>query len=182
MINSSIVRRKILNEELNRLDVEAFKKATKHPVIILLDNIRSRNNVGSVFRTADAFLIEKIVLGGITPTPPHRDIYKTALGATDSINWEHTDDIINTLSNLQNNSYKIIAVEQVEDAIPLQKFDLLFGEKVVLVFGSEVGGVQQTIVNFADDCIEIPQFGTKHSLNISVSVGVVLWHLLSKSI
>lgn len=173
--------RKILNEELNRLDVEAFKKAEKHPVIILLDNIRSRNNVGSVFRTADAFLIEKIILGGITPIPPHRDIYKTALGATNSVQWEHTNDLIDTLINLQKEGYHILAIEQVEGAITLQKFNLPAKEKAVLIFGSEVGGVQQAIVDIADNCIEIPQFGTKHSLNISVSVGVVLWHLLSKS-
>jgi len=113
------VPRKILNEELNRLDVEAFKKAEKHPVIILLDNIRSRNNVGSVFRTADAFLIEKIILGGITPIPPHRDIYKTALGATNSVQWEHTNDLIDTLINLQKEGYHILAIEQVEGAITL---------------------------------------------------------------
>lgn len=174
--------RKILNDELNRLDIEAFKKAEKNPVIILLDNIRSRNNVGSVFRTSDAFLIEKIILGGITPTPPHRDIYKTALGATNSVKWQHTEDIITTLISLQKEGYRIIAIEQVEGAVALQNFSLQAVEKVVLVFGSEVGGVQQTIIDMANDCIEIPQFGTKHSLNISVSVGVVLWHLLSKKI
>lgn len=173
------MRRKILNEELNRLDIAAFKKAKKHPVIVFLDNIRSRNNVGSVFRTADAFLIEKIILGGISPTPPHRDIYKTALGATDSVDWEHTVDDLTTLSNLQRLGYKIMVIEQVDNSIPLQQFDLPVDEKVVLVFGSEVGGVQQAIVNLADTCLEIPQFGTKHSLNISVSTGVVLWHLLS---
>jgi len=172
--------RKILNEELNRLEVDAFKKADKHPVILFLDNIRSRNNVGAVFRTSDAFLIEKIILGGITPTPPHRDIYKTALGATDSVLWNYTNNLIETLTNLQNDGYRIIAIEQVEGAIALQKYSLSIGEKVVLVFGSEVGGVQQAIVDMANDCIEIPQFGTKHSLNISVSVGVVLWHLLCK--
>jgi len=172
--------RKILNEELNRLDVAAFKKAEKHPVIILLDNIRSRNNVGAVFRTSDAFLIEKILLGGITPIPPHRDIYKTALGATGSVLWEHTNNIVESLISLQTEGYRIIAIEQVEGAIALQNYNLSADEKVVLVFGSEVGGVQQAIVDIADDCIEIPQFGTKHSLNISVSVGVVLWHLLSK--
>jgi len=172
--------RKILNEELNRLDIEAFKAAEKQPVIIFLDNIRSRNNVGSVFRTSDAFLIEQIILGGITPTPPHRDIYKTALGATDSVNWSHTDDILNTISTLQKEGYRIIAIEQVEGAIELQQFSLDSIEKVVLVFGSEVGGVQQAVVDKADVCLEIPQLGTKHSLNISVSVGVVLWHLLNR--
>lgn len=171
--------RKILNEELNRLDVEAFKLAKKQPVIILLDNIRSRNNVGSVFRTSDAFLIKQIILGGITPTPPHRDIYKTALGATNTVSWTHTDNILDTISTLQKEGYRIIAIEQVEGAIELQQFNIESTEKVVLVFGSEVGGVQQTIVDVADVCLEIPQFGTKHSLNISVSVGVVLWHLLN---
>lgn len=171
--------RKILNEELKRLDVEAFKAAKKQPVIILLDNIRSRNNVGSVFRTSDAFLIEQIILSGITPTPPHRDIYKTALGATESVSWSHTDNILETISTLQKEGYQIIAVEQVESAIKLHEFSLGSKEKIVLVFGSEVGGVQQAVVDVSDVCLEIPQLGTKHSLNISVSTGIVLWHLLS---
>lgn len=169
---------KILNEELNRLDVPAFKAAKKNPIIILLDNIRSRNNVGSVFRTADAFLIEKIILGGICPAPPHRDIYKTALGATESVNWEHSNDIMLAIKNAKDQGYKLLAVEQVKGAISLEEFNYKQNEKVILVFGSEVGGVQQEIIDLADACIEIPQFGTKHSLNISVSVGVVLWQLM----
>jgi len=170
--------RKLKNNELNRLDVAGFKKAEKMPLIIILDNIRSLNNIGSVFRTADAFLIQKIYLCGITAQPPHKDIHKTALGATDSIDWVYVDSTISVLEQLKKDGVKTISIEQVEGAIALQDFKIDKKETYALIFGNEVKGVQQNVVNLSDYCIEIPQFGTKHSLNISVSVGVVLWEFV----
>ncbi len=172
--------RKLKNSELNRKSVSAFKEAQKTPIVIVLDNIRSLNNVGSVFRTADAFLVQKIYLCGITATPPHRDIQKTALGATDSVTWEYAEDAIALSRKLKEDGIKICAIEQAEDAVMLNDFSPERDEMYALVFGNEVKGVQQEIVTMSDTVIEIPQVGTKHSLNISVSAGVVVWDLFSK--
>ena len=171
--------RKILNEELNRLSIEEFKVAKKFPITVVLDNIRSRNNVGSIFRTCDAFKVEQIILGGITPTPPHRDIYKTALGATNSVDWKHVEKVEDCVLELKQQGYKCLAIEQVEEAIQLQNVAKIEMHKVALIFGSEVGGVDQKVVDLCDNAIEIPQFGTKHSLNVSVSLGLTLWEIVS---
>ena len=175
------MKRKLKNHELNRINVEAFKKATKIPVIVVLDNIRSLNNIGSVFRTCDAFLIEAIYLCGITAKPPHKDIHKTALGATDSVDWYYFKTTNDAIKKLKYNGVTIVSIEQVEDAIPLHKFEVKSEQKYALVFGNEVKGVQQSIIDQSDYCLEIPQFGTKHSLNISISVGVVLWEFVKKT-
>lgn len=167
--------RKIANDELNRLDVDAFKQAEKKPIVIVLDNIRSLNNIGSVFRTADAFLVEKIYLCGITATPPHREIHKTALGATETVAWQYEHDATTIISFLKNESYRIMAIEQAEGSIMLHQFDKQAHDKYAFVFGNEVEGVSQEVMNISDACIEIPQFGTKHSLNIAVSAGIVIW-------
>jgi len=172
--------KKLKNEELDRISVEEFKKTDKMPICIMLDNVRSMNNVGSAFRTSDAFLIEKIYLGGITATPPHRDINKTALGATESVDWEHVSDLKSKVLELQKAGYKVYAVEQVDQSIMLNDFAPLEGEKYCLIFGNEVFGVADELVEMADGCIEIPQYGTKHSLNISVSMGLVIWDFVSK--
>lgn len=172
--------RKLKNSELNRIDAAAFKHVAKIPIIVVLDNIRSLNNIGSVFRTADAFLIEKIYLCGITAQPPHKDIQKTALGATDSVVWEYTKDAVALVNSLQNEGVFIAAIEQAEQSTSLADFQPEIGTKYALVFGNEVKGVQQEIVSMSDAVIEIPQFGTKHSLNISVSAGVVIWDLFAK--
>lgn len=167
--------RKLANEELNRMDVAAFKEAKKIPVVVVLDNIRSLNNIGSVFRTSDAFLIEKIYLCGITAQPPHKDIHKTALGATESVDWEYVSNAGELIKELKAASYCCVAVEQAEGATMLDDFRILPNRSYALVFGNEVQGVQQEVVSACDQVIEIPQEGTKHSLNISVSAGVVLW-------
>ncbi len=172
--------RKLLNSELGRKSVDEFKKADKIPVTVVLDNIRSMNNIGSVFRTSDAFMIEKILLCGITAVPPHNDIRKTALGATESVDWEYFDKTEDAINHLKSNYYIIISVEQAESSIMLQNFIIENDKKFALIFGNEVKGVQQKIVDISDYCIEIPQEGTKHSLNISVSVGVVLWDFYKK--
>ena len=172
--------RKLKNEELPRLDVNAFKKAEKTPIIVILDNIRSLNNIGSVFRTADAFLIEKIYLCGITAIPPHKDIRKTALGATESVAWEYRESTLELVEEYNAKGYETIAVEQAEKAIMLHELQTEPSEKYVLVFGNEVKGVDQSVVDHCKRVVEIPQFGTKHSLNISVSAGVVIWDLWSK--
>ena len=172
--------RKLKNEELIRLDVDAFKNAQKTPIIIVLDNIRSLNNIGSVFRTADAFLIEKIYLCGITATPPHKDIRKTALGATESVSWEYTEDTLQLVKELNSKGYETVAIEQAEKATMLNELEVNSSEKYVLVFGNEVKGVDQTVVDICGKVVEIPQFGTKHSLNISVSAGVVVWDVWQK--
>ena len=170
--------KKLQNEELHRISPEAFKKASKMPVILLLDNVRSLNNVGSVFRTSDAFRIEKIYLCGITATPPNREIHKTALGAEDSVAWEYSKETLPVVNALKAQGYKIYAVEQAENSVSLENFSLLPGEKYALIFGNEVKGVQQEVIEETEGCIEIPQYGTKHSFNISVSAGIVLWELL----
>lgn len=172
--------RKLKNSELPRKNVEAFKKAEKTPLIVILDNIRSLNNIGSVFRTADAFLIEKIYLCGITAQPPHKDIQKTALGATESVAWEYASDTLSVVQHLQAEGVVVCAVEQAENAVFLNAFTPEKGRTYAIVFGNEVKGVQQSVVSAGDAVIEIPQYGTKHSLNIAVSCGVVLWDLFAK--
>jgi len=172
--------RKLANEELDRKTIEEFKNAEKLPVSILLDNVRSLNNVGSAFRTSDAFVIEKLYLGGITGTPPHRDIQKTALGATESVVWEHVEEPLALVKNLKQDGYTILSVEQVDQSIMLDEFTPEKGKKYCLVFGNEVFGVSDEVVAESDACIEIPQHGTKHSLNISVSLGIVVWDFYQK--
>lgn len=172
--------RKLKNEELDRLEVSEFKDAEKSPIIIILDNIRSLNNIGSVFRTSDAFLIEKIYLCGITAQPPHNDIRKTALGSTETVDWEYYEDTIDIVKILKAEGVKICSIEQAENATMLNDFTPQHNTKYAFVFGNEVKGVSQKIVDASDRVIEIPQYGTKHSLNISVSCGVVIWDVHSK--
>ena len=172
--------RKLENKELERKSIAAFKEAEKTPIIIILDDIRSLHNIGSVFRTADAFLIEKIVLCGITATPPNKEIHKTALGATETVTWEHQTDVLKVIENLKKEGVIVLAIEQVESAIFLQDFEINSEKKYALVFGNEVFGVSQEAVALCHGCIEIPQLGTKHSLNISVSAGIVVWDLFKK--
>jgi 23S rRNA (guanosine2251-2'-O)-methyltransferase len=172
--------RKLKNNELGRISVDEFKTTKKTPLIVVLDNIRSLNNIGSVFRTSDAFLIEKIYLCGICATPPNKDIHKTALGATESVDWEYVEDTLSLVEKLKNDKVKVLAIEQAENSTKLNTFYPAKGEKYAIVMGNEVKGVQQEVVNAVDLCIEIPQLGTKHSLNISVTTGVVLWDLFQK--
>jgi tRNA G18 (ribose-2'-O)-methylase SpoU len=172
--------RKLKNEELNRLEISEFKNAGKSPILIILDNIRSLNNIGSVFRTADAFLIEKIYLCGITAQPPNNDIRKTALGSTSSVNWVYVEDTLDLVKKLKIDGVSVISVEQAENAKMLNDFEPEPNHKYAFVFGNEVKGVSQDVVNESDMVIEIPQYGTKHSLNISVSAGVVIWDVFSK--
>jgi len=172
--------RKLKNEELPRLSESEFKGAEKIPFIIVLDNIRSLNNIGSVFRTADAFLIEKIYLCGITAQPPHKDIHKTALGATETVDWEYAKNTLDVVQQLKSENVKVLAIEQAEKAVMLDAFSPDPSQKYAVVFGNEVKGVSQEVVNASDIVIEIPQYGTKHSLNIAVSAGVVVWDLFSK--
>ena len=172
--------RKLKNSELDRLSVEDFKLVKKTPLIIVLDNIRSLNNIGSVFRTSDAFLIEKIYLCGITAMPPHKDIHKTALGSTETVAWEYVENTLDLIKKLQAQNIKVIAIEQAENATMLNDFNPEPQTTYALVFGNEVKGVSQNVVNESDIVIEIPQYGTKHSLNISVSAGVAIWDVFSK--
>ena len=174
------MNRKLKNEELNRLSLAEFQKTEKQPIVVVLDNIRSLNNIGSVFRTSDAFAIEAVYLCGITAQPPHREINKTALGATESVAWKYFKHTINAIQELKDNRYSILSVEQAENSINLDQYVQEENSKIALVFGHEVNGVDQEIIDESDAVIEIPQFGTKHSLNISVSVGVVLWELSNK--
>nr|WP_294780075.1 RNA methyltransferase [uncultured Flavobacterium sp.] len=172
--------RKLENSELDRKSIEDFKKSEKTPLILVLDDIRSLHNIGSVFRTADAFLIEKIILCGITATPPNKEIHKTALGATETVAWEHHENVLEVIENLKKENVLTMAIEQVESAIFLQDFTIKKDQKYALVFGNEVFGVAQEAVALCDGCIEIPQLGTKHSLNIAVSAGIVVWDLFQK--
>lgn len=172
--------RKLENKELERKTVDDFKQAKKTPIIIILDDIRSLHNIGSVFRTSDAFLIEKIYLCGITATPPNKEIHKTALGATETVTWEHQKDVLSVIEKLKNESVEVFAIEQVENAIFLQNFEIDKNKKYALVFGNEVYGVNQKAIEICNGTIEIPQLGTKHSLNISVSAGIVVWDLFQK--
>ena len=172
--------RKLKNRELDRLSNDEFKAADKIPITIVLDNIRSLNNVGSVFRTADAFRIQKVYLCGITAQPPHKDIQKTALGATESMDWEYAKNTIDIIEKLKAEGTTILSIEQTEDSVSLDRLKLDPTTSYALVFGHEVKGVSQEVVSASDLVVEIPQFGTKHSLNIAVSVGVVLWELYTK--
>lgn len=171
--------RKLKNEELNRHTTEEYKEVKKNDVILILDNVRSLNNVGSAFRTSDAFNVKKIYLCGITGQPPHRDINKTALGATETVEWEHAGSTLEVIEKLKSDHWTILSVEQAEGSMMLNAFTPEASGKYVFIFGNEVFGVEQEIVSASDHCLEIPQYGTKHSLNISVTIGVVLWHYIS---
>ena len=171
--------RKLSMDELNRKSNEEFKNASKTPIVLALDNIRSMNNIGSVFRTADAFLLEGVYLCGVTATPPHREIQKTALGATESVNWKHFPTTIDAVNSLKNDGFIVYAVEQAENSTMLDTLKLS-GKKIALVFGNEVSGVEQSVIDACNGCIEIPQYGTKHSLNLAVSVGIVVWEIAMK--
>lgn len=172
--------RKLRNSELNRLTIDEYKTASKIPLVVVLDNIRSCNNIGSVFRTSDALLTEKIYLCGITATPPNKEIHKTALDAEKSVEWKYFERTEDAVYELKVNGYKVYAIEQVDNSILLPDFKPVRNEKIAIVFGNEVKGVQQKVVNICNGSIEIPQYGTKHSFNISVSVGIVLWDLFQK--
>ncbi len=172
--------RKLENSELNRKSISEFKESSKTPIIIVLDDIRSFNNIGSVFRTSDAFLIEKIYLCGITAVPPNKEIHKTALGATETVTWEYATNVLEVIENLKKESIAVYAIEQVENSILLQDFEIEKNKKYAIVFGNEVFGVSQNAIEVCDGTIEIPQLGTKHSLNIAVSAGIVVWDLFSK--
>lgn len=173
------MNKKLKLDALNRLSPEEFKTVKKLPVIVALDNIRSMHNVGSIFRTSDALAIEKIILAGITPIPPHRDIRKTAIGATETVEWEHVENLHETLQNYKE-THTIISVEQTTNSIEPEQLDIQSNSKIVLVFGNEVGGVSDEIITISDDCLELPQYGTKHSFNVSVCAGIVLWEVAKK--
>ena len=172
--------KKLKLSELNRINIKEFKDSEKSPVIIVLDNIRSLHNIGSVFRTADAFRIEAIYLCGITGTPPNKEIHKTALGSTESVNWEYFEKTIEALNVLKEKKYSLFAVEQAKGSTMLDEFILPSNEKLSIIFGNEINGIDEQLLDEVDGCIEIPQFGTKHSLNISVSVGIVVWEIFQK--
>ncbi len=169
---------KLTIEQLNRLTVEDYKTAQKTPITVVLDNVRSLNNIGSVFRTCDAFRIEKIILCGNSGTPPNAEIHKTALGAEDSVDWRYYEDTLQAVKELKRKNYVVCAVEQCENSQMLNTFTVEADKKYALIFGNEVKGVQQAVVDASDICIEIPQFGTKHSLNVAVTAGIVLWHVV----
>ncbi|HSP83697.1 MAG TPA: RNA methyltransferase [Gillisia sp.] len=173
-------KRKLKNSELERKTVEEFRDAEKTPLIVILDNVRSLNNIGSVFRTCDAFLIKKVYLCGITATPPHKDIHKTALGATETVTWEFNADTREVVKDLQQEGIEVFAVEQAENAIMLQEFTPSSGKTIAVIFGNEVKGVQQGVVDACNGVIEIPQHGSKHSLNIAVSAGIIIWDIFKK--
>jgi len=172
--------RKLANDELDRKNIDEFKEAKKTPLLIILDDIRSLHNIGSVFRTSDAFLIEKIYLCGITAIPPNKEIHKTALGATETVEWEYEKDVLTVLAKLKEAQISVFAIEQVENAVMLNDFKVEKATKYALIFGNEVKGVSQEAIKSCDGVIEIPQLGTKHSLNISVSAGIVVWDLFQK--
>jgi len=172
--------RKTKNSELGRISVEEFKTTKKTPITIVLDNIRSLNNIGSVFRTSDAFMIEEIHLCGITATPPNKDIQKTALGSTETVDWEYFNKTSDSIELLKKNNYSIIGIEQADKSIYLDKYFPDKNKKLAIIFGHEVKGIDTQIMNMIDTCIEVPQFGTKHSINISVCAGIVIWDLFSK--
>jgi len=172
--------RKLSNDELGRKSVDDFKIAGKTPFIVVLDNIRSLNNIGSVFRTADAFLVESVYLCGITARPPHREIQKTALGATESVDWKYFENVSDAIAELKDKNVTIVAVEQAEESVSPEVFTIKPGVRYALVFGHEINGVSQPVMDTCDACIEIPQYGTKHSFNIAVSAGIILWELFKK--
>ncbi len=172
-------RKKLTLEALKRVSVEEFKSQKKNPVVLVLDNIRSAMNVGSIFRSADAFAVEQIILSGITPVPPHKEINKTAIGATESIDWKYTNDLKSQLKDLKSEGYRLISIEQTNDSIRLETYPANAQGKYVLILGNEVTGVSDEWVEMSDDCVEITQFGTKHSLNVSVCAGIVLWAFIN---
>ena len=172
--------RKLSNIELNRLDTEEYKRARKLPVTVVLDNVRSQHTIGSAFRTSDAFLVEKVVLCGICAVPPTPEIHKSALGAEFSVEWDYRDDAVQAVSELRDAGYTLIGVEQTENSTSLEDLKVEEGKRYALVFGNEVKGVNQQVIDMCDECLEIPQWGTKHSLNVSVSAGVVLWEFCKK--
>ncbi len=172
--------RKLVNQDLNRLSNEEFKVSDKLPVYLVLDNVRSLNNIGSIFRTADAFRLSGIFLCGITGKPPHREIHKTALGATDTVDWEYFDNTLEAVSLLRAKGAKIYAIEQVDESLALQEFSPPLNDALALVFGNEINGVGEEVINLSDACIEIPQFGTKHSFNVAVSAGIVIYDISNK--
>jgi 23S rRNA (guanosine2251-2'-O)-methyltransferase len=171
---------KLKLEDLNRVSVEAFKEQEKLPVVVILDNVRSMHNVGSVFRTGDGFAIERLILCGITANPPHREIEKTALGATASVDWEHFEETTAAVTALREQGYTIIAIEQAQNSTMLHTYQPDMSKKYALIFGNEVDGVSDEVMSMCDECIEIPQFGTKHSFNIVISAGIVLWDFFAK--
>ena len=173
-----MTRTKLTAEELCRKSIEEFKQAKKYPIVVVLDNIRSMNNVGSIFRTCDAFLVERILLCGITPQPPHRDIQKTALGATESVEWKYEKNTIDAVKQLKEEGYTILSVEQTQNSLALNELKLNPDEKIALVVGNEVDGVEQNVIDISDKSVEIPQFGTKHSLNVYNSCAIVLWQVM----
>lgn len=173
-------RKKLSLEELQRATIEEYKSQVKHPVIVVLDNIRSALNVGSIFRSADAFALERIILTGITPHPPHKEITKTAIGATESVEWQYINDRVSELNKLKSEGYRIISIEQTDDSIPLREYPFNAHGKYVLLLGNEVSGVSEELIELCDDCIEIKQFGTKHSLNVSVCSGIVFWAIINQ--
>ncbi|EHQ43147.1 RNA methyltransferase [Myroides odoratus] len=172
--------RKLANSELDRKSVDEFKTSDKTPIIVVLDDVRSLHNIGSVFRTCDAFLVEKVYLCGITATPPNKEIHKTALGATETVAWEYAKDVVEVVERLKAEGVSVQAIEQVENSVMLNDFQIEDGQKYALVFGNEVKGVSQGVVDLSDGVIEIPQIGTKHSLNIAVSTGIVIWDLFQQ--
>lgn len=172
--------RKLANSELGRMTVEEFKLSDKIPLVVVLDNVRSMNNIGSVFRTSDGFRVEAIYLCGITATPPHRDIQKTALGSTESMEWKYFESTKEAVAELKKKQYRLVAIEQAEKSTMLSDFAVSKNEKLAVIFGNEVKGVSSDVMKMMDECIEIPQYGTKHSLNISVSAGIVIWELFNK--
>ena len=173
--------RKLKNTELNRKSIDDFKKSKKTSAIVVLDNIRSIHNVGSIFRTSDSFLIEKIIISGYTATPENERMKKTALGSSDSVDWEYSDDIIETIKKLKKKDVKIISIEQADESLKIEKFNPVRGTKYAFIFGNEVDGVSDDIINVSDEVVEIPQVGTKHSLNVSVAAGIVLWDFFYKT-
>ncbi|RZK48208.1 MAG: TrmH family RNA methyltransferase [Pedobacter sp.] len=172
--------KKLKLDELNRVDVDTFKEQEKMPIVVVLDNVRSMHNVGSIFRTSDGFAIEKVILCGITAQPPHREIEKTALGATQSVAWEYFSNTLDAISKLKSEGYIITAVEQAENSTYIHQFEPDVQLKYALIFGNEVNGVSEEVMEQIDSCLEIPQFGTKHSFNIVISAGIVLWDFVSK--
>lgn len=172
--------RKLKITELNRISAEEFKKADKLPLVVILDNVRSLHNIGSVFRTSDAFRVECIYLCGITATPPHPEMHKTALGAEFTVDWKHVNNAVEAVDNLRQEGYVVFSIEQAENSIMLENIQLEQGKRYAVVLGNEVKGVQQEVIDHSDGCIEIPQYGTKHSLNVSVTAGIVIWDLFKQ--
>jgi tRNA G18 (ribose-2'-O)-methylase SpoU len=174
--------KKLSMDELNRKSVAEFKQSGKLPLVVVLDNVRSLHNIGSIFRTGDAFLIEAVYLCGISATPPHREIHKTALGAEESVNWKYFETTMQAVEHLQTSGYAVWGVEQTENSTSLERFTVEAGKRYALAFGNEVRGIEQEVIDRCEGCIEIPQFGTKHSFNVSVSAGIVLWECYRKSL